>query len=182
MRCPRGKEGEVIFPDTLREISPNGFELCKSFTSIKYANCPYYNYLIFKTCNKLQFVETGSNNEGLKAVDEVLYSKDMTDLYFCSKLKEGDYVIPDTVTKIHAGAFIDSQLTSITIPKSVIDIDHYSMNAIRQSFHGTINYLGTIEEWEKITFSDSVQDSWHIANRMTVHCLDGDAIFYAFDD
>ena len=122
-------------------------------------------------------------NPYLKTVDGILFSKDGTILYaYPAGKPDTIYIIPDTVTKIHAGAFLDSRLTSITIPKSVTDIDYYFMNVVRQSFRGSLNYLGTIEEWGKITFSDSIQDSWHTADRVTVHCLDGDIVIYTFDD
>ncbi len=61
------------------------------------------------------------DNEQLCSVDGVLFSKDMTTLYRYPPLREGEYVIPDSVTD--AGwAFEDCiRLTALTIPDSVTE-------------------------------------------------------------
>ena len=63
-------------------------------------------------------------NPNYTSEDGVLFNKDKTRLVIYPDGKQGDYVIPNTVTAVAAGAFNDSVgLTSVTVPESVKNMD-----------------------------------------------------------
>ena len=56
-------------------------------------------------------------------VDGVTYNTEMTKVEFCSKSKEGSYVMPDSVTEIAEQAFMDCEgLTDVVVSKNVTEI------------------------------------------------------------
>ena len=64
------------------------------------------------------------DNPDYAGIDGVLFNKDATELIFCPRKRQGDYVIPASVEKIRVNAFRDcAGLTSIFIPASVKEIE-----------------------------------------------------------
>ena len=94
---PKGRQGDYIIPDSVKRIEKYAFESCVGITSITASNThPEY-----------------SSDDG------VLFNKDKTELILYPKGRQGDYVIPDSVTKIRDYAFSGcSGLTSVIIPDS----------------------------------------------------------------
>lgn len=77
----------------------------------------------FAGCTSLTQVVVESGNPSYIIEDGVLFNKDKTELVQCFAWKEGDYVIPSSVTSIDEGAFwMCEGLTSVTIPTSVTEI------------------------------------------------------------
>jgi len=78
-------------------------------------------------CKNLTTIKANSENPVFASIDGVLFSKDKTELIKYPEGRQGDYVIPDSVTKINEAAFCRCiGLTSITIPASVIEIGSQS--------------------------------------------------------
>ena len=74
-------------------------------------------------CQNLTTITANSANPVFASIDGVLFSKDKTELIKYPEGRRGDYVIPDSVTKIGRAAFFGCRgLTSITIPASVVEI------------------------------------------------------------
>jgi hypothetical protein len=73
------------------------------------------------------------------------------------------------VTSIGKGAFSGcTSLTSVTIGASVKNIDMYALQSC--SAITTINYLGTVSEWNEVTLSANWGD---YTGEYTIYCTDG---------
>ena len=75
----------------------------------------------------LQSVIVADGNQNYSSSDGVLFDKAATTIVFYPKGKEGDYVVPETVTTIGANVFQDrTLLTKITIGGNVAEIGDYA--------------------------------------------------------
>ncbi len=66
-----------------------------------------------------------SYNRHYCAVDNVLFSKDMSTLLFCPSGREGAYTVPEGVEVIGEGAFRSCAITSLWLPESLTTIEDY---------------------------------------------------------
>lgn len=86
----------------------------------------------------------------------------MSAFEYCSGLT--NIVIPDGVTILNAYTFQGSGLQSITIPASVTRIQ----SALDRCSLSTINFTGTLAQWNAIDKTDS-----YIPSGVSVVCTDG---------
>lgn len=92
---------EVIIPDTIDSIPIGFFEMCDNLSKVSW--------------------------KGFKVVNNVVFSKDMTILYYCLNKDITSYKIPSSVTTIAGGAFRGcDQLTKIDIPSNVEVLQNYA--------------------------------------------------------
>ncbi len=123
---PGGKEGDFVIPNTVFTINSYAFSHCSALTSI---NIPQSVTIIgnfaFYNCSGLKSINVDSGNKKFSSKDGALFSYDMTTLIVCPGGKEGDFIIPNTVSsiKMHAFSYCKA-LTSVTIPGSVSSIDN----------------------------------------------------------
>lgn len=137
---------KVIIPDSVIYISsgPSGaaFDGCTNLTSVTLPDNTEtrFDYTSFIGCTNLKEFVISDKSKNFTSVDGVVYSKDMTKLIHCPPGKSGSFTIPDTVTEIcgrcdyfhsdertYGHAFCGcTELTSITIPKSVTKIGGYA--------------------------------------------------------
>lgn len=104
---PLSFSGEYVIPRTLKLVPDGKFNECLNITNFR--------------------VEEG--NTAFSSVDGVLFNFDRTRLlrYPCGK--SGDYVVPETVTKIEPYAFYSCQkLLSVVVPNSVQSLGYKSFN------------------------------------------------------
>jgi hypothetical protein len=74
-------------------------------------------YGAFCWCSSLQEFSVSEVNENYTSVDGALYNKDISTMICCPGGKSGEFLVPETVTTIGAGAFERCEsLTSIVIP------------------------------------------------------------------
>lgn len=74
-------------------------------------------------CFKLLEFKVDADNPNFKAVDGVIYSKDGKTLVLCPPGKEGEFVIPSTVSAIAPYAFSScKKITSIVLPEGLVEI------------------------------------------------------------
>ncbi len=74
----------------------------------------------FLWCPTLESVTVSDNNEQFTIKDGELFSKDMKRILFYPPVQPGDsYTIPDGVTEIGAGAFLNSNLRVVRMPDSL---------------------------------------------------------------
>ncbi len=118
----------VTLPSSIEFIGDYAF----SGTGIKSVTIPEkiesFNGTIFNSDNIVEY-KVHSDNPYLKAVDGVLYSKDLTKLiaYPVGRyLKEdsNSFTIPETVREIGRYAFLNASMKSIKIPGTVKDIQY----------------------------------------------------------
>lgn len=80
---------------------------------------------VFKNCPKISSVDLAIDNSKYTVVDGVLFNSAMTQLISFPAGKSGEYVIPETVTTIGAGAFAGSGLTKVVLPETMTSIGAY---------------------------------------------------------
>ena len=112
----------VNFPDTLKTIGNAAFSQTNlSEVSLPQGlEVPESNPFIY--CRNLSKITMrAANGEGTYCVveNDVLYNKDKTTIITYPGGKQGEYVMPDTVTLIAPSGFLGSDgLTKLTIPAS----------------------------------------------------------------
>ncbi len=62
------------------------------------------------------------NSDEFVTIDGVTYTKDMTEVISCNLDKTGEYIMPDSVTKIASKAFAQSKLESVTLSKNLVEM------------------------------------------------------------
>lgn len=112
--------------------------------------------------NQLTTVTVSESNPAYTAVDNVLFTKDMTTvvLYPGGKSDES-YQVPDGITTIGAYAFYSTGLTSLYIPDSVTTVGEYAM----YSFYGLASayFYGDVpESWGENVFYGSEVTIYYI--------------------
>jgi len=139
-------------PATVTKVGNNAFKGCGARTATiadgenaitfgtgVYANCKnLYEITLparvtalpegaFTGCESLRNVKVDENNQILKDIDGVLFTKDGKELLFFSQVRGGDYAVLEGVEKIGAGVFQDNtSLTNITFGADVKEIGDYA--------------------------------------------------------
>lgn len=128
LRVPTGYTGTFTIHDATTSVSYYAFEECALITEI--ACGAAFLGLSGETllsCDQMTAFSVAAGNTSLKAVNDVLYSFDGTELVAYPYAKTGAYVVEDGATAIHAYAFHYNQgLTSITTPDSLQSIGEYA--------------------------------------------------------
>ena len=112
----------VDFPNSLISIETYAFNECSGFTNVYIPrNVADIAYNAFSFCHYIKSYNCSSLNTHFRAVDGVLFAKDMTKLVsYPQAAPSTSYVVPNTVTAILFHAFRDcDNLEDITIPETV---------------------------------------------------------------
>lgn len=114
---------EVTLPASLKTISSGCFYKCTSLESIAIPKgVSYFSGESFSGCTNLREITVDKENPSYTSVDGVVYSKDMTRLVYCPPAKPF-IKIPDSVTQIGTGAFMNHQtLSAITLSDNITSI------------------------------------------------------------
>lgn len=121
----------VDLPNSLVSIEESAFSYCHAITSFHVPrNLASLGEQVFMGSSQIQFFSCSSLNQHFKAVNGVLYSKDMTELYcYPVKATAATYEVPSPVARIHEYCFANNQsLTQVTFPETLRRID---MNIFR---------------------------------------------------
>lgn len=117
----------VTIPNTVTRIGREAFRNCHNLNSMmipKSVTDIEYNAFLF--CPRLTEFTVDAENPTYSSLEGVLFNKSQNLLIQCPQGKAGDYIIPESVTKIEDNSALRWcwQLASVTIPRSfVADID-----------------------------------------------------------
>ncbi len=114
----------ITMPESLTSIGDSAFIGCSSLTSITIPkHVTYVAAGAFASCSSLTSFTVDPANNTYSSRDGVVFNKAGTELIRFPEGKQGEYVIPSSVTSIGDAAFAScSGLTSVTIPSSVTSI------------------------------------------------------------
>lgn len=123
---------KIVIPDSVVKMGWNAIERCPALKSIHIGKGmsdldavynPYVKpnyYYLFTGCENLTTITVDPGNQYYAAVDNVLFTKDMTKVLRAAPGKTGSYTLPDSVTRMsHSYIFADSRLSSIVIQEGV---------------------------------------------------------------
>lgn len=114
---------EITIPDSVTDIEQNAFSVCTSLTSVTVPDSAIWGHQVFSGCESLTNFTFNEANTKFISIDGVVFTKDMSELMICPGSKNGNYEIPEGVTKIRGYAFYGCKnISSITIPESVTEI------------------------------------------------------------
>ena len=119
----------ITIPDGVKEIGYAAFSECDGLVSVKIPdNVTKIGESAFINCANLTKIDVTAGNKYYSSANGVLFNKDKSELIcYPAGIKNVGYSIPDGVTVIRDRAFNKCiSLNSITIPKSVQDIETYS--------------------------------------------------------
>ena len=119
----------ITIPDGVKEIGYAAFSECAGLVSVKIPdNVTKIGDSAFINCANLTKIDVTAVNKYYSSANGVLFNKDKSELIcYPAGIKNVGYSIPDGVTVIRDRAFNKClSLNSITIPKSVQDIETYS--------------------------------------------------------
>ena len=119
--CP--SLSSVTIPQSVTKICNNAFEDCSSLKSITIPSSVIkIESAAFRGCDNL----TNMNLDGNKYYtfeNQTLFNKDKTELIkYVNGVATGEYIIPNTVTRIGDDAFCQCHISSVIIPESVTSI------------------------------------------------------------
>ena len=148
----RGKDSNVVIPDSVTSIGDRAFWYCASLQSITIPNsviiindyafygCTSLLWItipssatsigvgICARCTQLKQINVDEGNPNYTSIDGNLYNKDgKTLIQYAIGKKDTSFTIPSSVTSIGGWAFYGcTSLTNITIPDSVTNIGGYA--------------------------------------------------------
>ena len=119
---------DLVIPDSVASIDNYAFVMCSNLQTLAIGSgLNDFNFDLFSSIPlSLTNITVSADNPYYKSVNNVVYSKDGSELVFCAPCNT-DVIIPEEVTDIGDYAFYCCEnLKSITIPDSVTNIGDYA--------------------------------------------------------
>jgi len=128
--CPAGKTGEIVIPEGVEMVGMGAFASCDKIVNIIFpSTLSHITPNAFWDCDSLTKVTFDKENEMFKYSDGVIY-KEGNKLDLCLEDKEGDFIIPDTVTYISGYSFYNkNKLNNVYIPESVVEVEDWAFSS-----------------------------------------------------
>jgi hypothetical protein len=120
-KCPAGKAGSFLIPNTVTSIENSAFNSCINLTNVTIPeSVTGIGEFAFANCTSLSTITVDPLHPDLSSVDGVLFDFYQEELIQCPGGKAGNYAIPNSVTRLGYYAFHSCvNLTSVTIPGRV---------------------------------------------------------------
>ena len=121
------KINRLVLKNGIKEIGDRAFSIC-NFSNVEIPkSVTTIGINPFVWCRNLESITVDSSNSNFKAVDGVLFNKNITKLISYPANKDvTEYVVPSTVNTIGSAATHGTvKLVTITIPSSVTNIEEY---------------------------------------------------------
>ena len=142
----------ITIPNSVESIGETAFVRCESLTSITIPNSvESIGSKAFYGCSGLTEINVSSNNANYTSENGVLFNKDKTTI-ICYPARKSDtaFTIPNSVTNISDGAFLDCDNLSKAEFASIehlleIDFEYYDSNPLSCAHH---LYIGGTEVTE----------------------------------
>ena len=116
---------EIIIPPNVTSIGNNAFSSCRNLQEITLpSSLMNIGDEVFRGCENLQEINVTESNKFYRAIDGVLYTKDLKTI-ICYPQGKGNekFIIPSSVTRIENEAFrYCGNLQEITLPSSLMNI------------------------------------------------------------
>ena len=145
----------ITIPDTVRMITNGAFSGCSGLRSVMIPVSVRDIEGAFEGCTGITSFSVYSDNPVYACKDGVIFNKRKDKLILYPKGRQGEYVVPNSVTEIEDWAFSDSiGLTSIIIPNSVTKIG-------RRAFGGcnrltSLAIPESVVDMHQYTFTDCI--------------------------
>ena len=115
---------EITYPDGLTCFGANDLDWCSSLRKITFGKDMQDTYNFSLALPALEEIIVDPENPYITSEDGILYDKYKTILLCCARGREGEVVIPDSVTQIGFNSFSSGfayceKITKIKVPKSV---------------------------------------------------------------
>lgn len=135
----------IELSDKLYSISDYTFNKCTYLESISLGSkLSSISKYAFSDANNLRYITISDENEYLKSVDNVVYSKDGKTLVLFSKARTGEFTVPDGVETIGTYAFWNCRISKVNLPATVNTVSEYA-------FQGNTNLSSVcFEEGEEV--------------------------------
>jgi PKD repeat protein len=135
----------LIIPDTVIQVGASAFGSCGYLTNVTLGmSLTNFNPDVFCS-SPLQTINVSPANPAYAAVDGILFTSNRATLIEYPAGRGGSYTVPDGVTNIGPGAFQYSDLTSVTFPLDLVEIQtnaFYSCNLGSVTLPDSLTTLG----------------------------------------
>lgn len=115
-----GKLTSVTFSESLTSIGIYAFSNCSSLTCLSIpAGVTSIDDMAFGWCTNIEHILVDENNPSYKSENDILFSRDGSELILCSAAKSGICEVPTGVERICWAAFCGCDLDSVLLPDSL---------------------------------------------------------------
>lgn len=125
---PAGRGGNYRIPATVDSIANQAFYGCHLLESVTLpAHLADIGDNPFIFCDNLKDIFVDNANTAFQSLEGVLLNADKTAIVAMPKAKQGAYAVPEGVTAIEGGTFLNSAgITSLTLPTTLESIAPYA--------------------------------------------------------